>query len=256
MNPQDAQTSESKPEPTPDPQHDGIVKAIADLEREKAARKALEKELKEKASKEVELQTTLERYKSVDPDQYEKLIKAQAERDEKDLLARKEFAVLREQYRAEAEAAKKDANSWKGRYDELQIKTAVESAFFNNGGRKSSIDLSAQGVEAEDITPVEAVLSILKEKIQIQDGKIVLLNSVGSVELNSEGRPKTITEKILELKKGSMGTLFDPENTNSGSGMTPTTTYNGKMVKIFSRAQARQGAASIDDIADGKAFVN
>lgn len=66
-------------------------KLLSALEKERTARANLEKELKARTAKEQELQTQLERVKAIDPDQYDRLKKAQAERDEQTLLQRQEF---------------------------------------------------------------------------------------------------------------------------------------------------------------------
>lgn len=234
------------------PDNDGLLSALRKEREEKAA---VQKLLNEKSAKEKELLTQLERVKAIDPDQYHRLQKAQAEREEQDLLRRKEFDRAKEQYLTEAETARKQAAELKNEINNLRMTTAIEKAFFEAGGRKSSFDLSAQGME--DITPVEAILSVFRNRIKLEeDGKIVFLNAVGNIEINSEGRPKTISEKMIELKKGSMGTLFEPENTNSGTGATPTmANSNGKQVKVYSAEQARNGRASINDIASGKAII-
>lgn len=160
----------------------------------------------------------------------------------------------KKQYLTEAETARKQATDFKNQLNSVITRTAIERAFFEAGGRKSSFDLSAQGME--DIAPVEAILSVFQNRIKLEeDGKIVFLNAVGNIELNSEGRPKSIGEKMLELRKGSMGALFEPENNNSGTGATPTVSSNGRQVKAFSIEQARNGRASMNDIASGKAII-
>ncbi len=230
-------------------------KLVSALNKERDARKQLENQLKAQAQKERELEQKLERVKDIDPTQYSRLIQEQAERDEQNLLRRQEFEKAREGYRVQTEAATKRAEEAHHQLEALTIRTATEKAFFESGGRKSTFDLSAQG--GEDIAPVEAMLALFRGRVRLEEGKVVILNSVGGVELNSEGRPKSLTEKMSEIKKGSMGSLFAPENNNSGSGMNPTTTnYQGKQVKLFSREQARSGKASMSDIASGKAFVN
>jgi|GEM_PF-1154990 len=231
-----------------------IQNLLSALEKERTGRAQAEKELKARTIKEQELQAQLKRVEAIDPDQYKKLQEAQARRDEDDLLRRKKFDEVRQQYLNEADAARKQTTDLKNQYNSLLTKTAIEKAFFEAGGRKSSFDLSAQGTE--DVTPAEAILYVLQHRIRLEEtGQIVFLNSVGNTEMNSEGRVKSISEKMVELKKGSMGALFEPENTNSGTGATPTVSSNGKPVKVYSVEQARNGRASMDDIASGKAII-
>ena len=232
-----------------------VENLMSALKKERETRENLQKQLNGLTAKEKDLQIQLDRVKAIDPDNYQRLIEAQAEREEHDLLRRKEFDKVKQQYVTEADTARKQTAELKKQYDNLKTRTAIEKAFFEAGGRKSSFDLSAQGTV--DISPVEGILSILQNRIKLEeDGKIVFLNDVGGAEINSEGRTKTIGEKMIELRKGSMGALFEPENNNAGTGATPTVSYNGKAVKVFSREQARNGYASMDDIASGKAIVS
>lgn len=231
-----------------------VENLLSALKKEREEKGSLQKQLNEKAANEKKLETQLERVKAIDPDQYLRLKQEQANRDENALLHRQEFDKAKQQYLTEAETARKQTTELKKQYDNLLTRTAIEKAFFEAGGRKSNFDLSAQGTE--DITPVDMILSTFQNRIKLEeDGRIVFLNTSGNIEITSEGRPKTIGEKMIELRKGSMGALFEPENTNSGTGATPTVSSNGRQVKVFSADQARNGRASIDDIASGKAII-
>ena len=231
-----------------------VENLMSALKKERETRESLQKQLNEKATKEKELQIQLDRVKAIDPDQFQKLKEQQTKRDEEDLVLRREYEKAKQYLLTETETAHKQTAELKKQYDNLKTRTAIEKAFFEAGGRKSSFDLSAQGTV--DISPVEGILSILQNRIKLEeDGKIVFLNDVGSAEINSEGRTKTIGEKMIELRKGSMGALFEPENTNSGTGATPTVSSNGRQVKVYSPEQARNGRASINDIASGKAII-
>jgi hypothetical protein len=243
------ETTNSSAETTEEPS-----KLLSALEKERATRKSLEKQLKERTEAEQALQAKFEQYKQVDPDLYERLKKEQGEREEKDLLKRKEFEQLRQKYQSETEVALKSAKTWEERHNDVVIQTTVKNAFYETGGKRNHFDLSVEG--GEDIAPVEAILALLRPRLKLENDKVVILNNSGQIELNSEGRPKTLGEKMLELKKSSMGSLFQPESNSSGSGMIPTITQNGQTIKVFSREQARGGKANIDDIASGKAFVN
>ena len=246
-----ATESQSQPSGTQTQDNANLLSALA---KERELRKETENKLKMQSQKEQELQQQLNKVKDIDPAQYARLLQEQDERVQNDLLKRKEFDKAAENYRVQTEAANRKAEEAHAALEALTIRTATEKAFYENGGRKSSFDLSVQG--GEDIAPVEAVLALFRGRVKLEDGKVVILNSVGSVEMNAEGRPKTLGEKMLEIRKGSMGALFSPENTNSGSGMNPTTTnHNGQPVKLYSKEQARNGKANIEDIAFGRAYV-
>ena len=249
------ETPVTEPLASPPVELPDVENLMSALKKERETRESLQKQLNEKATKEKELQIQLDRVKAIDPDQFQKLKEQQAKRDEEDLVLRREYEKAKQYLLTETETAHKQTAELKKQYDNLKTRTAIEKAFFEAGGRKSSFDLSAQGTV--DISPVEGILSILQNRIKLEeDGKIVFLNDVGSAEINSEGRTKTIGEKMIELRKGSMGALFEPENNNAGTGATPTVSYNGKAVKVFSRAQARAGHANMDEIANGTAIIS
>lgn len=244
-------TTEQTTTQTEPPDVENLMSA---LKKERETRESLQKQLNEKATKEKELQVQLDRVKAIDPDQFQKLKEEQTRRDEQDLVRRQDYEKAKQHLLTETEMARKQTAELRNQYNNLLTRTAIEKAFFEAGGRKSSFDLSAQG--DEDLSPVEGILSIFQNRIKLEeDGRIVFLNTSGNVEINSEGRPKTLGEKMIELRKGSMGALFEPENTNSGTGATPTVSSNGRQVKVFSADQARSGRASIDDIASGKAII-
>ncbi len=230
-----------------------ITKLLKALETERDSRKKLEVEIKAKTLKEREVQSTLEKYKQIDPERYEKLLKAEQEREENELLRKKNYEELKTRYQQETEASRKQASDWQGKYEATVIETAIKTSFFENGGKKSSYSFDDGG---EEVPPVEAILNLMRPRIRLEEGgKVVILSRTGEVELNAEGRPKTLTEKMMEFRKGSMGALFDPQNNAAGSGMSPTASYGGQTYTVFSKDQARNGKASIDQLASGKALV-
>lgn len=238
-----------QPESTPD-----IAKLLNALQRERETRARLEKEVSEKTKAEKDYELKLKRYQQVDPEQYELLLREKTEREEQDLIRKQSFEELKERYRVDNENKVKEAESWRTRHDDLLKRTAIEKAFYETGGKRSTFDLDSS---IEEIPPIEAVQQILLSRIRIEEGgRVVVLDRFGQAESNSEGKTKTLTEKMLELKKGSIGTLFEPAGSATGGGKVPTTVDSqGRSVKVFSRESARNGKASIDAIARGDAFV-
>lgn len=229
-----------------------ITKLLKALETERETRKRLEADIKTRTTKEKEVQAQLEKYKQIDPERYEKLLKAEQDREEQELLRKKNYEELKSRHQQETDASRKLAADWQVKYETTVVETAIKTSFFENGGKKNTYSFEDGG---EDVPPVEAILNLLRPRIKLEDGKVIILSRSGEVELNAEGRPKSLTEKMLELRKGSMGALFDPQTNAAGSGMLPTTTHNGQQYKVFSKDQARSGRASIDDLASGKALV-
>lgn len=97
----------------------------------------------------------------------------------------------------------------------------------------------------------------MRSRIKYEEGKIVLVDRSGNVEVNSSGQPKSLSEKMLELKKGSLGDLFAPESKASGGGSFTSTeaVINGERVKVASREASQKGAVDIDGIASGKIVI-
>jgi hypothetical protein len=247
-------TQSTEPKRTDEVGGDDLTKLMKALEAERENRKRLEKETKEKAQKINEYESSLERFRAIDPERYEKLIRAEQEREEQELIRKQNYEEAKTRYLQESEASKKKAENWQRKYEQTVVETAIKTAFYDQGGRKSGYDLESQGID--DVAPVDAIMTLLSPRIKLEEGRVVITSRTGEVETNSEGRPKTLGEKMLELRKGSMGALFEPESRSSGSGMTPTFSSGGQNYKLFSREQARNGKASIDDIAAGRAVIH
>jgi hypothetical protein len=216
-------------------------KLLRALEAERQNAKQKEKELKEQLKKQSELEEKLRKLEQIDPDKYQKLIEKERQREEE--------ALIKKRYSEREQQAIKEAQQARNTLADYTIKTSIEKAFYeNNGKRGSSID--------NDIAPIDAVMQIIRPKVAIIDDRIVVVDSSGQPELNGEGKPKTIYEKMLELKSGkTLGSFFQSdEDLPRGGGMSGSF-GNGKGAPAYTRDQARLGKASIDDIASGKAFV-
>jgi HD-GYP domain-containing protein (c-di-GMP phosphodiesterase class II) len=224
-------------------------KLLRALESERQNAKQKEKELKEQLKKQSELEEKLRKLEQIDPDKYQKLIEKERAREEEALIKKNEFEELKKRYSEREQQAIKEAQNARNTLADYTIKTSIEKAFYeNNGKRGSSID--------NDIAPIDAVMQIVRPKVAIVDDRIVVVDSSGQPELNGEGKPKTVYEKMLELKSGkTLGSFFQSdEDLPRGGGMSGSF-GSGKSAPAYTRDQARLGKASIDDIASGKAFV-
>lgn len=232
---------------------DEIQKVLNTLKKEREKAANFEKELREAKKREDEQRKTLERYKAVDPDKYQLLIEEAARKEEQDLEQRRSYEELKARYKTESELAQKERDDWKYKYESSIVENAIKSAFFETGGRKP---VNIEGdITIEDIHPVEMMINQLKSRVKLIDGRVCVVDRVGSVEM-VESRPKTLSEKMLELRQGSSGTLFEPLNDSKGGGMLPqTASMNGKQVRVYTRAQAQQGKVPLSDIASGAAII-
>lgn len=241
-------------EKTSETSSDDLQKVLAALQKERTARENFEKQLKEAAKREQEQKKALEKYKTIDPDRYENLLKEAQRREEQELEKQKAYDELKQRHRENEEKAINEAKTWKEKFETEKIENAIRNAFFENGGRKPAI-IEDTEVSIEDIHPVEVVINQLRSRVKLVDGRIQVIDRVGSVEY-TEGRPKTLSEKINELKQGSLGTLFEPINDSKGGGMTPqTASINGKPVKVYTQKQVQAGQVPMAEIANGTAII-
>ncbi|PNW36258.1 UNVERIFIED_CONTAM: hypothetical protein BEN50_16780 [Euhalothece sp. KZN 001] len=239
------QPDESSNEPT----DTGLKSA---LEKERKSRKQYEKELKEQQKNLEQLREKLAKF---DEEEYESLKKEKAEREEQELLRKKEFDQAKKQYLQQAEENKKLADQYAAQLEYFQKSQAIKDAFVNSGG----ITEFNQDAEYEDIPPVQVITQLLQDRVKLQDGQSIVLDTKGETELDSEGNPKSLSQKMIELKRGSMGALFRPESTATGTGSiansSGTAVVDGKTVKVYTKEQARQGKVPMADVASGKAII-
>ena len=232
---------------------DEIQKVLNTLRKEREKAATLDKELKEAKKREEENRKALERYKAIDPEKYQLLLEEAARKEEQDLEQRRAYEELKTRYKTEAESAQKERDDWRNKYETSIVENAIRTAFFENGGRKP---VPIEGdITIEDIHPVEMMINQMKSRVKVIDGRVCVVDRVGSVEL-LDGRPKTLSEKMQELRQGSSGTLFEPVNDSKGGGMLPqTASVGGKQVKVYTRKQAQEGKVPMSEIASGAAII-
>lgn len=233
-----------------------IQKLMVTLQKERAAREQYEKQLKEAAKREQEQKKALDKYKAIDPDKYQALLEEAARKEEQELEQKRAYEELKQRYKSGEEAAIRERDEMRQKYEITVIENAIRNAFFENGGRKPAILESSEGGSFEDIPPVEVIINQLRARMKIVDGRVCIVDRVGSVEHTENGRPKTLSEKMQELRKGSLGTLFEPVNDSKGGGMSPqTASIGGKQVKVYTRKQAMAGQVPMAEIASGAAVI-
>jgi hypothetical protein len=247
---QSEEVSQSTTETTPD----DIQKLLATLQKERARAENLEKQFKDARKREEEQRLILEKHKNVDPDKYQKLLEEAKRKEEQELEQKRAYDELKQRHMANEQKALAEANKWEEMWRTEKIENAIRNSFFENGGRKPAIIENTE-VSIEDIHPVEVVINQMRGRVKIVDGRVCVVDRVGSIEY-TEGRPKTLSEKIQELKQGSLGTLFEPINDSKGGGMTPqTASVGGKQVKVYTRKQVQSGQVPMAELAAGTAII-
>ncbi|MFM6399990.1 MAG: hypothetical protein ACKPFF_25205, partial [Planktothrix sp.] len=158
---------------------DEIQKVLNTLRKEREKAATLDKELKEAKRREEENRKALERYKAIDPEKYQLLLEEAARKEEQDLEQRRAYDELKTRYKTEAESAQKERDDWKNRYETSIVENAIRTAFFENGGRKP---VTIEGdITIEDIHPVEMMINQLKTRVKLIDGRVCVVDRVGSI---------------------------------------------------------------------------
>jgi hypothetical protein len=119
-------------------------------------------------------------------------------------------------------------------------------------------------------TPFEIVRAYLKNgRCGLKDKQIIFKNQFGNIEYGADGNPKSVYQKMSELKQtATFKPFFLGSNNNSsndsyavndslqkfdGSGESQQQQQTGR--KTYTKDEARRGKASIDDIASGRADI-
>jgi hypothetical protein len=236
------------PEPTPeDRDPTALLKA---LQQQRTAAETAKKELKERNQQLTELEKQVDRLKGIDPDKYQELLTRQQQLEEEDLRKGKQWDTLKGTYEKQKSELTAKVTEWQSKYERILAHQAVKDAFIATGGLTDTQDL-----EGESVAPLDLLTQFFSNRVQVEGDRVTLLDKFGKPE-TIDGRSKSLVEKMLELKRGSMGTLFAPENRNSGTGSTASTIRaDGSGLIVYTQEQARTGKADLKLIAQGKAII-
>jgi hypothetical protein len=225
---------------------------LSALNKERDRATAADKALEEARNRQVELQTQLERVQSIDPDKYQQMLENQRKIEEEALLQTQQWGALKARVEEEVSGYKQQIGTLETNYNSLLIKDQLGKAFRSAGGIEDISPIEG----AEQINPLELLANYLGHRIKLDNGRVILMDSVGREEKNADGKPKSLGEKMFELKRGSLGNLFRAENTASGNG-SPTNMVraDGKQLTVYTKAQARAGKADMSAIARGEAII-
>lgn len=203
----ETEVQQSTPAPSgddlmPRSEAENLLKA---LKAEREARKQYEKEVKEKAAQ-------LERFASINPDEYNKLQEEAAKAAQLQAQFGEAREAIEAKYSQQAEAAAKEAASAKQALAEYQKKYALEKVFFSAGGRTDSAD----GVSFFDMLAQQIGGSFRQEP----DGSLTVVDSQGDPILDSESGKRISPEEYIASFKAHpiYGTFFRGAK-GSGAGI-------------------------------------
>lgn len=155
-----------------------------------------------------------------------------------------EFHAEKGRLLAETETANKRAETAKTQLQEITLDTQLWGAYTEFGGVGNNDDRDAY----------EAIKRHLKDsgKLQFENSQPVFVEN-GLVELGDDGKPKSVQQKMAELKQHpTFRHFFSGDAVNGETGSSNSQQANQP---TYTREDARRGKASINDIASGKASV-
>lgn len=190
----EANTSSTPPadDMMPRSEAENLLKA---LKAEREARKQYEREVKEKAAQ-------LERFASINPDEYNKLQEEAAKAAQLQAQFGEAREAIEAKYSQQAEAAAKEAASAKAALAEYQKKYALEKVFIAAGGRTDSAD----GVSFFDMMAQQVGGNFRQEA----DGSLTVVDAAGDPILDKESGKRVSAQDYLASYKAHpvYGTFF------------------------------------------------
>lgn len=165
------------------------------LKAERDARKQYEREAKEKAAQ-------LERFASINPDEYNKLQEEAAKAAQLQAQFGEAREAIEAKYSQQAEAAAEEAASAKAALAEYQKKYALEKVFIAAGGRTDSAD----GVSFFDMMAQQVGGNFRQET----DGSLTVVDAAGDPILDKESGKRISAQDYLASYKAHpvYGTFF------------------------------------------------
>jgi len=175
------------------------------LKAEREARKQYEKEVKEKAAQ-------LERFASINPDEYNKLQEEAAKAAQLQAQFGEAREAIEAKYSQQAEAAAKEAAAAKAALADYQKKYALEKVFFAAGGRTDSAD----GVSFFDMMAQQVGGNFRQEA----DGSLTVVDAAGDPILDKESGKRISAQDYIASYKAHpiYGTFFKGQK-GAGAGI-------------------------------------
>ena len=182
-----------------------IDNLLSALKKEREARKIYEKDARDKEQQ-------LERFKDVNPAEYQKLQEEAAAAAAAQAAAMERTALLEEKYGSQAAEATKKAEFAQAELQEFRKKYALEKVFIGAGGRTDSAD----GVSFFDMLVIQ-----LGNKFRLEpNGTVTVIDANGDPVLDSDSGKRIDPSEYLATYKSHpvYGTFFKGAK-NPGLGL-------------------------------------
>ena len=211
---------------------------LAQLKAERQATKDIKVQLGNLDRQIAERTSYLERAKTIEPNAYQDLLARHQQLKDEELKQNQDWDGLKDNYDSQKRELIAKAKELQSRYERVLTQQAIKDAFVAAGG-------IAQ-VKDGDISPLDLVTQYLFDRVQVKDDRITLLDRSGNPESMS------LVEKMLQIKKGSRGSLFQSDSKKSTPSQSRPVT---SQPLVYTQEQARSGKADLKKIARGQAIV-
>lgn len=213
---------------------------LAALKAERASVKATREQLETVNRQIAERNNRFDRSREVDPAKYQELLAMEQRIADEELKQNQDWDVLKSNYEKQTGELNTQIQTYQNKYQGLITQQAIKDAFVATGGIIKPDD--------GDVSALDLVTQYFNKRVQVIDDRITLLDRSGNRESVS------LVDKMLELKRGSMKSLFASPQPSSRPTLS-TIGVNGQQLTVYTQEQARSGKADMKKVATGLAVI-
>jgi len=212
-----------------DPSRDDLAGLKSALQKERALRRELERQLKHLGD--------------INPEEYRKLQQQAQMLAEWEKRRAEEIGSIKSTYEAQLQRVQQEKEQMAQALMETEMTYALTEAFYQAGGKR-------------DATLAKMLAKQLLSQVNYdQRGNLIVVDQSGSPRLRDDGKQMTLVDLMNEIKGTSFGVLFDPVDPVGGSGAT------GSQVQVSGRKYLRTTdpyklGQHIEAIAKGEVVVD
>jgi hypothetical protein len=212
---------------------------LAALKTERASVKATREQIETVNRQIAERNSRFEQSREIDPAKYQELLAMEQRIADEELKQNQDWDVLKSNYEKQKGELNTQIQTSQKKYQGLIAQQAIKDAFLATGG----IDKADDG----DVSALDLVTQYFNNRVQVIEDRITLLDRSGNRESLS------LVDKMLELKNGSMKSLF--ASPQPSSRPPSTIGVNGQQLIVYTQEQARSGKADMKKVATGLAVI-
>jgi hypothetical protein len=213
---------------------------LAALKAERASGKATREQLETVNRQIAERSNQFARSREIDPAKYQELLAMEQRIADEELKQNQDWDVLKSNFEKQAGELNTQIQTYQKKYKGLIAQQAIKDAFLATGGIVK--------VDDGDVSALDLVAQYFTNRVQVIDDRITLLDRSGNRESMS------LVDKMLELKRGSMKSLFASPQPSSRPAPS-SIGVNSQQLIVYTQEQARSGKADMKKVATGLAVI-